>query len=118
MNRPSPPWSATLRGHVSSGVIWSAATKQGLLAYNDRLIMVDSLGSSEAIGMASSTVSASETTKTAAFTIGPNTRVVTDDGHGSSVTPPNSSGSSGSRRAERTTEDRRRPHEPDRVMPA
>jgi len=71
---------ASLRVIVSSGVIWSAATKQGLLAHNERLIMVDSLGSSEAIGMASSTVSASESTRTAAFTIGPNTRVVTDDG--------------------------------------
>src|SRR5829696_7960835 len=42
--------------------------------------MVDSLGSSEAIGMAPSTVTADESAKTANFTIGPNTRVVTDDG--------------------------------------
>jgi len=74
-------WDITsLRVIVSSGVIWSSATKAGLLAHNDRLIMVDSLGSSEAIGMASSTVSASESTQTASFQIGPNTRVVTDDG--------------------------------------
>ena len=71
---------SSLRVIVSSGVIWSAATKAGLLGHNDRLIMVDSLGSSEAIGMASSTVSSAETAQTAAFRIGPNTRVVTDNG--------------------------------------
>jgi acyl-CoA synthetase (AMP-forming)/AMP-acid ligase II len=71
---------SSLRVIVSSGVIWSAATKSGLLAHNDRLIMVDSLGSSEAIGMASSTVTADAAAQTATFQIGPNTRVVTDDG--------------------------------------
>jgi acyl-CoA synthetase (AMP-forming)/AMP-acid ligase II len=71
---------SSLRVIMSSGVIWSAATKAGLLRHNDRLIMVDTLGSSEAIGMASSTVSSGEATQTAAFRIGPDTRVVTDDG--------------------------------------
>ncbi len=71
---------SSLRVIVSSGVIWSAATKAGLLRHNDRLIMVDTLGSSEAIGMASSTVSSDKAAQTAAFRIGPNTRVVTDDG--------------------------------------
>jgi acyl-CoA synthetase (AMP-forming)/AMP-acid ligase II len=71
---------SSLRVIVSSGVIWSAATKAGLLRHNDRLIMVDTLGSSEAIGMASSTVSSDRAAQTAAFRIGPNTRVVTDDG--------------------------------------
>jgi acyl-CoA synthetase (AMP-forming)/AMP-acid ligase II len=71
---------SSLRVIVSSGVIWSAATKAGLLRHNERLIMVDSLGSSEAIGMASSTVSSEAAAQTATFHIGPNTRVVTDDG--------------------------------------
>jgi acyl-CoA synthetase (AMP-forming)/AMP-acid ligase II len=71
---------SSLRVIVSSGVIWSAGIKAGLLRHNDRLIMVDTLGSSEAIGMASSTVSSGEAAQTAAFRIGPNTRVVTDDG--------------------------------------
>ena len=71
---------SSLRVIVSSGVIWSAATKAGLLRHNDRLIMVDSLGSSEAIGMASSTVTADDAAQTAKFALGPNTRVVTDDG--------------------------------------
>ena len=71
---------SSLRVIVSSGVIWSAATKAGLLRHNDRLIMVDSLGSSEAIGMASSTVSSDESAQTASFKISPDTRVVTEDG--------------------------------------
>ena len=60
--------------------MWSAATKTGLLGHNDRLIMIDALGSSEAIGMASSTMSSDGAADTASFQLGPNTRVVTDDG--------------------------------------
>lgn len=78
---------SSLRVIVSSGVIWSAETKAGLLAHNERLIMVDTLGSSEAIGMATSTTTADSLNEhnesgaaTARFTLGPTTRVVTDDG--------------------------------------
>jgi acyl-CoA synthetase (AMP-forming)/AMP-acid ligase II len=73
---------ASLRVIVSSGVMWSRETKQGLLRHNERLIMVDTLGSSEAIGMASN-VSTKDTTggdSTARFVLGPNTRVVSEDG--------------------------------------
>ncbi len=71
---------STLRVMVSSGVMWSKDTKDGLLRHNERLIMVDSLGSSEAIGMASNTTQAGSGGETARFTLGANTRVVTDDG--------------------------------------
>ncbi|MGY6499907.1 MAG: AMP-binding protein [Acidimicrobiales bacterium] len=71
---------SSLRVVVSSGVMWSAETKAGLLRHNGRLILVDSLGSSEAIGMASSTTEAASTSETASFQLGPNTRVVRDDG--------------------------------------
>jgi acyl-CoA synthetase (AMP-forming)/AMP-acid ligase II len=78
-------WDITsLRVIVSSGVMWSKETKDGLLTHNDRLIMVDSLGSSEAIGMATNTTtseSAAEAkTGTAKFELGPTTRVITDEG--------------------------------------
>ena len=74
-------WDITsLRVIVSSGVMWSADTKAGLLRHNDRLIMVDTLGSSEAIGMASNTTTAGAEMKTATFTLGPNTKVLTEDG--------------------------------------
>ncbi len=71
---------STLRVVVSSGVMWSKETKQGLLRHNPRLIMVDSLGSSEAIGMASNTTTAESSGETAKFELGPTTRVITDEG--------------------------------------
>ncbi len=71
---------STLRVIVSSGVMWSKETKEGLLRHNDRLIMVDSLGSSEAIGMATNTTTSESSGETAKFELGPSTRVVTDDG--------------------------------------
>jgi acyl-CoA synthetase (AMP-forming)/AMP-acid ligase II len=71
---------STLRVVVSSGVMWSKETKEGLLRHNPRLIMVDSLGSSEAIGMASNTTTSESSGETAKFELGPTTRVITDDG--------------------------------------
>lgn len=75
---------SSLRVIVSSGVIWSAETKAGLLRHNQRLIMLDSLGSSEAIGMASNMTTADTAVATGAptskFRLGPNTKVLTDDG--------------------------------------
>jgi 3-oxocholest-4-en-26-oate---CoA ligase len=71
---------SSLRLIVSSGVMWAAATKAGLLRHNARLIMIDSLGSSEAIGMAANTTTADSTDQTAKFELGPNTKVLTEDG--------------------------------------
>jgi acyl-CoA synthetase (AMP-forming)/AMP-acid ligase II len=71
---------SSLRVIVSSGVIWSKETKDGLLRHNERLIMVDALGSSESIGMATNTTTAASSEATAKFELGPNTRVVTEDG--------------------------------------
>ena len=79
-------WDITsLRVIVSSGVMWSKDTKDGLLRHNPRLIMVDALGSSEAIGMATNTTTKESGGGTARFELGPNTRVVADDGR--DVTP-------------------------------
>ena len=72
---------SSLRVIVSSGVMWSAETKAGLLHHNPRLIMVDALGSSEAIGMASNTTSSDGAQKTAQFVLSDNTRVLSEDGH-------------------------------------
>ena len=69
---------SSLRVIVSSGVIWSKPSKDGLLRHNNRLIMVDALGSSEAIGMATNTTTAESGGDTARFELGPDTRVVTD----------------------------------------
>jgi acyl-CoA synthetase (AMP-forming)/AMP-acid ligase II len=74
---------STLRVVVSSGVMWSPETKAGLLRHNERLIMVDALGSSEAVGMATSTTTADGSrgaTGAARFVLGPDTKVLTEDG--------------------------------------
>jgi acyl-CoA synthetase (AMP-forming)/AMP-acid ligase II len=76
---------SSLRVIVSSGVIWSPETKAGLLRHNERLIMLDSLGSSEAIGMASNTTTIESTrggggAPAPKFRLGPNTKVLTEDG--------------------------------------
>ncbi len=75
---------SSMRVILSSGVMWSAETKQGLLRHNPRLIMVDTLGSSEAIGMASSITAGGDgppsAQPTAAFTLNAHTRVIADDG--------------------------------------
>ncbi|MCU1394855.1 MAG: fatty-acid--CoA ligase [Ilumatobacteraceae bacterium] len=71
---------SSLRVVASSGVMWSAETKAGLLCHNDRLFLMDSLGSSEALGMASSTTSSGSSVETAVFALGPNAKVLTDDG--------------------------------------
>jgi 3-oxocholest-4-en-26-oate---CoA ligase len=74
-------WDITsLRVITSSGVMWSTETKQGLLRHNDRLIMIDALGSSEAIGMANNISTKESTGQTAKFALSTNTRVLTEDG--------------------------------------
>jgi fatty-acyl-CoA synthase len=65
---------------ASSGVMWSEATKQGLLKHHTGMLLSDGFSSSEALGMGSSISSASDTAATAKFTLGPNARVLTEDG--------------------------------------
>jgi acyl-CoA synthetase (AMP-forming)/AMP-acid ligase II len=71
---------SSLRIIISSGVIWAAETKAGLLEHNPRLIMIDSLGSSEAISMANAVTTAGDASATARFVLGGNARVLTEDG--------------------------------------
>jgi acyl-CoA synthetase (AMP-forming)/AMP-acid ligase II len=71
---------SSLRVMTSSGVMWSTATKDGLLRHCPGLTCVDTLGSSEAIGMAASVSTTAASASTAAFQLSSTTRVVTDDG--------------------------------------
>lgn len=81
LNEHPNKWDITsLRVIISSGVMWSSETKAGLLEHNQRLIMIDSLGSSEAVGMASSMTTADGKADTAKFKLSPNTKVITEDG--------------------------------------
>jgi 3-oxocholest-4-en-26-oate---CoA ligase len=72
---------SSLRAIVSSGVMWSSATKAGLLRHNPNLSLVDTLGSSEAIGMARNVTTAGDSrAKPATFALSAHTKVLTDDG--------------------------------------
>ncbi len=69
-----------LRIIISSGVMWSREVKQGLLEHLPRLLLVDSFGSSEAVGFGQSVTSArGEQTSTAKFKIGEHCVVFTED---------------------------------------
>jgi acyl-CoA synthetase (AMP-forming)/AMP-acid ligase II len=76
---------SSLRVIISSGVMWSSETKQGLLRHNPRLILVDTLGSSEAIGMATSATTADGASEAATFQLSGSTRVISE--HGADVIP-------------------------------
>jgi len=64
----------------SSGVMWSHEIKEGLLRHLPSVVLFDSLGSSEAVGMAASLSSAGHASQTAKFTLGERVKVFADDG--------------------------------------
>jgi len=66
---------------TSSGVMWSEPVKQGLLKHNPNLYLVDVFSSSEALGLGASVSSGKSSADTAKFSLGENSRVITDDGH-------------------------------------
>ena len=65
---------------VSSGVMWSQDNKNGLLRHIPQVILFDSYGSSEAVGLGGSVSAAGAAEQTAKFALGPNCAVFTDDG--------------------------------------
>jgi acyl-CoA synthetase (AMP-forming)/AMP-acid ligase II len=71
---------SSLRVVISSGVMWSEPTKQGLLRHHPDMLLVDSFASSEALGMGRSISGAERRAKTARFVLGKNARVIADDG--------------------------------------
>ncbi len=64
---------------VSSGVMWSAQAKEELLEFCSATL-VDSLGSSEGVGFASSVARRGSATATASFSLGEHARVFTERG--------------------------------------
>jgi acyl-CoA synthetase (AMP-forming)/AMP-acid ligase II len=72
---------SSLVGIISSGVMWSEETKQGLLGHHPSMLLVDAFSSSEALGMGSSISSGASASKTAQFTLGPFVRVLDPDGN-------------------------------------
>jgi acyl-CoA synthetase (AMP-forming)/AMP-acid ligase II len=71
---------------VSSGVMWSEETKQGLLHHHPNLMLIDAFSSSEAIGMGTSVSSGTSAEHTARFTLSPEVRVL-DPESDKDVTP-------------------------------
>jgi len=64
----------------SSGVMWSQENKQGLLKHIPQVILFDSFGSSEAVGMGGSVSMAGAAVETAKFQLGPTCAVFTEEG--------------------------------------
>jgi len=79
----------TVRSVTSSGVMWSQAIKDRLLAHaraqDSPMVTNDTLGASEGVGFAGKESSGDGDTETATFTLGPNAAVFTEDGR--RVTP-------------------------------
>jgi len=71
---------SSLVGMISSGVMWSEESKQGLLRHHPGMLLVDAFSSSEALGMGTSVSSGTSANRTARFTLGPDVRVLGPDG--------------------------------------
>ncbi len=71
---------SSLRMIISSGVMWSKQTKEGLLKQNPGMMLVDAFSSSEALGMGQSVSAGGEAEVTARFRLGERARVIRDDG--------------------------------------
>ncbi len=65
---------------TSSGVMWSAEVKQGLLRHMPQAQLIDSFGASESVGFGSSITTAEGGTETAKFMIGAHCKVLSEDG--------------------------------------
>ncbi|MCB1644571.1 MAG: acyl-CoA synthetase [Pseudomonadales bacterium] len=73
------PWDiSSLKLIVSSGVMWTAETKQGLLRFGD-MTLFDAMGSTEG-SMGSSVTTRDSLNRTAGFAMNETTRVFTEDG--------------------------------------
>ena len=66
---------------LSSGVMWSEETKQGLLRHHPHMLLADQFSSSEALGMGASVSTGDGTSQTARFELGENARVIDHEGH-------------------------------------
>jgi fatty-acyl-CoA synthase len=66
---------------VSSGVMWSEETKQGLLKHRQEMVLVDVFSSSEALGMGQSMSAGADAAATASFKLGTHAKVIDENGH-------------------------------------
>jgi len=74
-------WDLSCLGMVtSSGAMWSQPAKQGLLRHLPSVLLYDSLGSSEAVGLAQDVSASGKVATTARFAVGDRVKVLTEDG--------------------------------------
>jgi fatty-acyl-CoA synthase len=71
---------SNVKSMSSSGSMWSQENKRGLLNHCTNAMIFDSFGSSEAVGLGASASAPGAEVQTAAFVIGPNCAVFTEDG--------------------------------------
>jgi len=71
---------SSVRSMSSSGSMWSQENKRGLLSFCKNAMIFDSFGSSEAVGMGASASAPGAEVQTAAFMLGPNCAVFSEDG--------------------------------------
>jgi fatty-acyl-CoA synthase len=69
----------TCRLLVSSGVLWSPAVKQGLLRHLPNAVLMDSFGSSEAVGFGVELTTKDATVSLGRFRVGPSCKVFTPE---------------------------------------
>lgn len=69
-----------VRSMSSSGSMWSQENKRGLLSHCRNAMIFDSFGSSEAVGLGASASAPGAEALTAAFVLGPNCAVFSEDG--------------------------------------
>ncbi|HEX5376966.1 MAG TPA: AMP-binding protein [Phenylobacterium sp.] len=70
----------SVKSMSSSGSMWSQENKRGLLSFCTNAMIFDSFGSSEAVGLGASASAPGAEVETAAFMLGPNCAVFTEDG--------------------------------------
>jgi len=74
-------WDLSSLGMVtSSGAMWSQPAKQSLLRHLPSVLLYDSLGSSEAVGLAQDVSASGKVATTARFAVTDRVKVLTDDG--------------------------------------
>ena len=71
---------SSLNAMLSSGAMWSEEIKSGLLEIHGSMILIDAFSSSEALGMGSSVSAKGKSAHTGSFSLGPEVRVVNDQG--------------------------------------
>ncbi|CAN7256854.1 acyl-CoA synthetase [Phenylobacterium sp. LjRoot164] len=71
---------SNVKAMSSSGSMWSQENKRGLLSHARNAMIMDSFGSSEAVGLGASASAPGAEAATAAFMLGPNCAVFTEEG--------------------------------------